>query len=179
MTNDKPICVLGILNTQRGVQIATSMEEWLCPIYQVYEVLHDGSQFELPALLRAKELALETKRPVLYIHTRGAVNEYWTTPKTHTMWRHEFGAQWRKYQMIAAQYYPTVVAPMVDNKRTRYNGFVANASAWERIDLHPVEDRHVYEDLWSEDELTSVIGTLIHKERFALQEIHNYLKRNY
>lgn len=176
----RPICVLGILDTKKGVDIANAMERWLCRVYDVHELLHDGTQFELPALKEAQRISMETGQPVLYLHTRGAVNTYWTTEKTHKMWCEEFGVQWHKYQYMVEGEQPRVACPFVDwDTRTRYNGFIANAAAWSLVDLHPVEDRHEYEDIWGSTKGVNVMGTLLHFEAGGLQEIHDYLRRNY
>lgn len=180
MATEKPICVFGVMSNENGLRIAKEMREWLAPVYELHEVLHDGSQFELPALLEAQRLAKETGRPVLYIHTRGAVNEWRTTIPTRKMWKEEFGVQWRKYFLIAdITETPLVVCPFTDyDKETRYNGFVANAPAWAQLDLQPSEDRMVYEKLWCHHS-TPVIGMLISREDHAIKDIRKYLYKNY
>lgn len=174
----KPICVFGVLDTPKGNKIANEMRAWLAPIYDLHEVKHDGKQFELPALLEAQRIARETGEPVLYIHTRGAVNTYPTTIPTRKMWRDQFGIQWRKYFTLASIDSPLVVCPFTDNKETRYNGFVANAKAWDELDLQPTEDRMIYERLWSKSD-TPVIGLLITREDKAIKDIRKYLATNY
>lgn len=175
----KPICVLGVMTNERGVAIAQRMHEWLIP-YEVHEVLHDGTAFERPALLEAQRIARETRRPVLYLHTRGAVNVYNTTEWTHRMWRHEFGDQWRKYQLLAQSERPAVFAPFVDwDCYTRYNGFIANAAAWDKAPLPAYKDRHDYEHIWETVPDVDVIGTLIHKPDGAIKEIREYLRINF
>lgn len=42
----KPLCVLGIVDSEKGREIASEMLEWLEPIYDVHKVYHDGSLFE-------------------------------------------------------------------------------------------------------------------------------------
>jgi len=42
----KPLCVIGIVNNERGLKIAEEMLDWLNPIYEVHKVYHDGSKFE-------------------------------------------------------------------------------------------------------------------------------------
>lgn len=173
--NCKPLCVLGVLGNEKGNKIMSDMLQWLLPVYHVHICTHDGSRFELPALQEAKRVALEYDVPVLYIHTRGAVNEWPTTAPTHRMWRREFGDQWRKYFTLASADAPLVVAPFVDAaKTTRYNGFVANPAAWAKVDLQPTADRMDYERLWRGMDVP-VIGTLLHAEESRLKEIHKIL----
>ena len=175
----RPICVLGILDTKKGVEIANAMERWLCRVYDVHEVLHDGSQFELPALKRAKEIACLYRVPVLYLHTRGAVNVWRTTAPTHKMWCEEFGVQWRKYQQLVDDARPTIACPFADaNGEHRYNGFIANAAAWAMADLQPSDDRMVYEHIWRGKDVR-LIGTLIQSDVNDVKKIRQYLYRNY
>ena len=176
----KPTCVLGILDTPRGHEIAKGMLEWLRPIYNVYPVIHNGQQFELPALQRARNLAFADE-PVLYLHTRGAVNTYNTTAPTHRMWREEFGHQWQKYYDILLQHSkPLVLSPFVDNNRTtRYNGIFANAAAWQRAILEPTKERHDYEHIWRGDDETKVLGMLVHAKENRIEDIRDFLLLNY
>lgn len=179
MTNEKPICVLGTLYNEKGEKIAKAMRAWLDPIYDVNEILHDGSEFEFPALYWARKRALETGRPVLYLHTRGAVNVWRTTAPTHAMWREEFGVQWRKYQQLVDDPRPTIACPFADaNGEHRYNGFVANAAAWALADLQPSDDRMVYEHIWRGKDVR-LIGTLIQSDVNDVKKIRKYLYRNY
>ena len=178
--NWRPTCVFGILDTPKGNEIAAEMMQWLAPVYNVIEVRHDGSQFELPALLRAQFESCERGEPVLYIHTRGAVNEWRTTIPTRKMWAEEFGRQWRKYFMLSWSPEPMVLCPFVDyDRETRYNGFVANAAAWDMLELLPTTDRHDYERLWCKHPECNVLGLLIHREDWAIKDIRKYLYRNY
>lgn len=176
----KPICVFGIMTTEKGLRIADEMRKWLCEVYDVREVVHDGSLYELPALLEAQRISRETGEPVLYIHTRGAVNEYNTTVPTRRMWREEFGRQWKKYFTIASANTPMVVCPFVDfDRETRYNGFVANTAAWDMLDLKPTTDRMDYERLWAGKKECTVLGLLVYREDWAIKDIRKYLYKNY
>lgn len=179
ITSDRPLCVFGIMDNPKGQTIADEMRPWLKQYYQLIEVWHDGSQFELPALQEARKLSLSTHSSVLYIHSRGAVNEWGTTIPTRRLWRHEFGSQWRKYFDICKRSTPTVVCPFVDyDRETRYNGFVANYAAWERCNLYPSMDRMVYERLWCKDTETRVMGTIFDGNA-DINKIRKFLLLNY
>lgn len=176
----KPHCVLGILDTPKGNAIAERMLDWLLPVYEVEQVRHDGTQFEYPAIKAARDWSVLNDEPVLYIHTRGAVNTYPTTQPTHRMWQEQFGKQWRKYFTLTQTNSPLVLAPFVDKDReTRYNGFVANASAWRLLDIQPSTDRFVYERLWAGHDECPVIGLLVHSQENNIKRIRQYLQRNY
>ena len=179
LTGQRPLCVLGILNNPNGQAIAQEMRAWLEPVYGLCEVWHDGSQFELPALTRAKQLSLQLNVPVLYLHTRGAVNTWRTTIPTRKMWAYEFGVQWRKYFDIARCNEACVVCPFTDyDKETRYNGFVANPLAWRVANLVPSTDRMYYERLWCKEPSVRVLGTLI-DGCADIKTIRKYLYTNY
>jgi hypothetical protein len=53
------------MTTEKGLLIANEMRQWLCNVYDVHEVVHDGSLYELPALLEAQRISRETGEPVL------------------------------------------------------------------------------------------------------------------
>lgn len=179
MNRVKPICVLGVLGNERGNAIMADMLKWLLPIYKMHICVHDGTQFELPALKYAQKVAADTHAPVLYLHTRGAVNVWRTTQPTHNMWREEFGVQWRKYQQLVDDPRPTIACPFADAKGVhRYNGFVANAAAWALADLRPSDDRMVYEHLWRGQDVR-LIGTLIQSDVNDVKKIRKYLYCNY
>lgn len=176
----KPICVFGILDNQAGREIAREMLVWLNRVYDVRQVRHDGSQFEYPALKVAKETAEKEGCPVLYIHTRGAVNTWNTTIPTRRMWKEEFGNQWYKYFSLACMQEPLVVCPFVDKDReTRYNGFVANPAAWKEIDLKPSVDRYNFERLWAGKNNVAVVGLLIMSSTNNIKKVREYLHLNY
>lgn len=176
---DKPICVLGVLDTPKGNQIAREMMTWLKPVYDLHIVGHDGSQFEYPALKVARELSITNDVPVLYLHTRGAVNTYPTTIPTRRCWRDEFGNKWEKYFTLADTDKPRVVCPFVDyDRETRYNGFVANKAAWQLIDLKPNRDRFVFERLWVDTDC-EVVGTIVQSDKRDIKKIRRYLAVNY
>lgn len=181
MNVQKPLCVLGVMTTEKGLLIKDDMLKWLQPIYDVTIVEHEGSQFELPALLRAQELASDTNRPVLYLHTRGAVNEYPTTKRTHEMWRREFGDQFLKYQaLVNLTHTPLVVAPYIDISYChRYNGFIANPAAWRIAPLKPTQERHDYESIWKGVPGVQHIGTLMQYECNMINHIRTHLLNNF
>lgn len=166
------------MDNENGRKIAHEMLPWLDAVYDVHPVYHDGSKFELPAMEEAKRLSKLYHLPVLYIHTRGAVNVWRTTIPTRRMWMEEFGEQWRKYFAICETEKPRVACPFCDSDgETRYNGFVANTAAWEMVSLAPSADRMVYESLWKGKDV--VVGTIIHSIDNDIHKIRKYLYRNY
>ena len=70
-------CVLGCLRNERGLQIRDEMLKWIQLKYQTWIVYQDypGSLYEYPALKVAQEISLSSKKPVLYLHTKGVFND--------------------------------------------------------------------------------------------------------
>ena len=177
----KPLCVLGVLDTEKGNAIAKDMLEWLCPLFTVHVVRHDGSLFEQPALRYMQELCKKTNRPCLYLHTRGAVHEHKTTVHTHEMWRQEF-RHIDEYMAMVKGSKPQVVCPLSGpNGETWYNGFVANAAAMRAIpDIEPNDDRYFFE--WRMFKDVPVYGVLQDKvsidaaRAFVMQRYRQYPK---
>lgn len=179
----RPLCVLGIVNTERGIEIAEGMKEWILPHYRLIEVYHDGTQFEYPALWHMQEHCHRTGEPCLYLHTRGAFHRWNTTQPTHRMWQYEFTHNKEYYfNIVNDKDIPIVACPFTGNGgHTWYNGFVANAAAMTAIpEIQPSRDRMVYERLFHNTGVT-VIGTIyntIHSEH-ELGAARRYLLNNY
>lgn len=176
-----PLCVCGVVDSPRGRKIEKGMLEWLLPRYKVYEVLHDGSKYEYPALRCMQLLCHDTKRPCLYIHTRGAFNRWRTTKPTHRMWEHEFGERRDYYFSIVDTETPSVACPFTgEGKETFYNGFVANAAAMDALpDILPDKDRMKFEYLFRGTDVC-VHGTILNDLGYdTLQKAREYLYENY
>lgn len=173
-----PLCVFGAMDNERGKEIAAEMLEWLQPVYDLHIIHHDGTEFEYPALNYMQQLSIKTGRPILYLHTRGAVNTWNTTVPTRRMWRHEFGEVWQKYFLMANTYKPRVICPFVDyDRETRYNGFVANTAAMQAIRMKRIADRMWYERMWRNVN-TEIIGTLINGNA-DIKQVRSYLYLHY
>lgn len=130
----RPLCVLGVVNTERGHAIKDEMFEWLEPLYDVQCFVHDGSKFEYPALRYAQTMSISSGLPVLYLHTKGAYNRADLSAEVRRMWRHEFGQNRDLYFRLVSRPYAVVACPFTgSDKTTWYNGFVANTRAWSEI----------------------------------------------
>lgn len=181
---NKPACVLGIVNNTAGLQISEQMIQWLEPIYNIIKVYHDGDKYEYPALKKVQEIVIETKSPVLYLHTRGAFNIHKTTKPTHKMWKDQFGYNWNKYFELVNTDIPTVACPFTGNKKiTWYNGFVANYGAMKNIPtIEMFKDRMKYERLFT-DTNVEVIGVLTNSndndKEDSVIAAREYLFKNY
>ena len=131
---EKPLCVLGVVDSERGRAIRDEMLAWLEQSYDVLCVHHDGSEFEYPALRYAQSMSKSTNRPVLYLHTKGAFNRAELSEEVRRMWKHEFGARSHIYWELVNRPYAVVACPFTgSDKTTWYNGFIANTRAWSEI----------------------------------------------
>lgn len=157
----KPLCVIGIVNNERGLKIAEEMLDWLNPIYEVHKVYHDGSKFEQPALRYLQDLCIKEHRPCLYLHTKGAYNRSEFSQQVRQIWKHEFTKHWQTYFDLVDRPYAVVSCPFTgSDKTTWYNGFVVN---WQAMQDHPTinpnKNRFKFEKLFV-DSRTQVIGVV-------------------
>lgn len=159
--NIKPFCVLNILNTDRGIEIANELKEWLTKYYVVIEVHHDGKKYEYYGIKKAQEISLENKCSVLYIHTKGGVNDNEGQNIIREFWKHEF-SNVEKYFNPLNTNTPSVIAPFMGEKnQTWFNGFVANYEAWRLLDIKESTDRYYYEGIFGTITGVTGIGTIM------------------
>lgn len=172
----KPTCVIGILDTPRGVEIGEELMEWFREDYVLIPVMHNGVRFEYPAIKTALEESVKLGEPVLYIHTKGAGNlNPALTPQdeekymgvqcqpphgatildwqetVRKMWRSEFIDHKDWYLNTCNTNEPVVAAPYVSpQKHTWTNGFMFNPVAAKLV--YPLKfnpNRWSYEKLWN------------------------------
>lgn len=149
----KQLCVLGVLRTSLGIKIKEEMLEWLTPLYNVTTVEVDppnNIEFEYPFLKKACEVSIDSKEPVLYLHTKGAACDNLTQPLIRKLWRHEFGKMQDLYFDTVSKFVEAAaVAPFTSlaNSICWFNGFVMNCTAAKQIDdnLKIVKDRYWFE----------------------------------
>lgn len=178
----EPICVLGVIDTPQGHEIASELRGWLSWYYHVHEVWHDGKLFEQPALRYAQQVSIATGQPVLYLHTKGACNHIQRSRLIRKMWRREFVLHRDTYFGAVAGDAPAVACAFTGKDRfTRYNGFVANAAAWAAIPpIEPNENRAVYEYLWRDTPDVKIKGMIYNDIASAnLARMHEYLTKEF
>lgn len=124
---NKPLCVFGVLNTKDGLLIRDEMFEWLSKEYEVYEILHNGAEFEYPALNFMMKLISTKKESCLYIHTKGAVNKNEMQANIRLMWKDEFvnNKQWYINKLKENINEKVVLCPFTGIKKTTWlNAFL-------------------------------------------------------
>lgn len=157
----KPLCVFGLLDSEKGNAIAEEMLAWLKPNYTVHIVRHDGLQFEQPALRYMQELCKKTNRPCLYLHTKGACYRDELSEKVRRMWREQFTDGTKYFEAVKGSK-PRVAAPIFSPEgKSWYNGFVANAAAMRALpDIEPDTFRWKFERLFLNRDDIERIGIL-------------------
>lgn len=146
--NTECICVLGCLKTKLGIKILKELLSWVPIKYHTYIVYQDppGKLFEYPALKFAKDIAILSNKPVLYLHTKGAANNNPIQPLVRKSWKFLF---YDNYQLAinSIQNNNTVYCLMTGekNKVTWYNGFIANVDAWKNAKIIQSNNRFFYE----------------------------------
>ena len=91
-------CVFNVLDNARGRDIEKYMLSWLTPKYDVISVVHDGKDYEYDGLHYAIDLSICSREPVLYVHTKGAVNYCDFCDKVISLWRDEFVEHYSEYE---------------------------------------------------------------------------------
>lgn len=145
----KTLCVFGVLNTQRGNEIAEEMLSWLTVDYDVDLILHDGSDFEYPAMKYAFDKSAHNNEPVLYVHSKGAFNKSYIADCTRKLWRKEFVDNKEWYINCVSVNTPKIACPFTGKKKTTWlNGFIANSEASAILrNLSKTRNRYYYETL--------------------------------
>lgn len=167
--NTKPItCVLGCLTNERGLIIKKQLIEWLSSKYDVIVVNQEypGDLYEFPALNYAKNYSLKNKKPVLYLHTKGAFNSNQININVRKIWKQEFfdNYDWYYDNLLKENDKAVVLGPFIADLPfgiTWFNGFLANEKAWNLPDLDiPRNERWSYEFLFK-DKIYTPISRLI------------------
>lgn len=174
--NTNCMCVLGVLNNERGNKIKTEMLHYLQPLYNVLACIQEppGVLYEYPAIKLACKLSIERNTNVLYIHTKGAGNSIpanypitmmnaavnypsKATPEdcqriVRLMWYKQFTtAKSSDYINPLDTTVPTVTCPFIDASRVTWqNAWMINPPAAKILNesLHLSNNRYYYEQLF-------------------------------
>lgn len=170
------ICVLGVLNNDRGIKIKNEMLQYLRSYYNVVACIQDapGTLFEYPAISLACKLSTSRNTNILYIHTKGAgnaipanypitmMNSQVNYPSVATpqdcqrivrlMWKKEFTtSKSDAYVQPLNTSIPTVTCPYLDASRiTWQNAWMINPAAAKILNqsMHLSTNRYYYEQLF-------------------------------
>ena len=181
-SENKPLCVFGILNNDLGKNIAKEMLSWLTETYNVICVYQEppGKLYEYPALRAAQYFVSNSDKYeyCLYIHTKGAGNPNCIQRTIRNMWKTEFGKERYKLyvDVVSNENEPIVALPISGpDRQTWYNGFFANKKAWNDLDIiKPKDSRYWFECMWRNYKNTKIIGIIKDKiDPYSLGSILN------
>jgi len=149
------LCILGVLKTDKGLEIKKEMLNWLNNMHNVFCVEQDppGILFEYPAIHYAIKVSIDMNEPVLYVHTKGAANYAWYQTPVRQMWKNEFGTNRINLYLNAVDCdEPAVATPISKfNGSTVFNGFIMNTAAAKLLSntFHKSTDRFYFENLFN------------------------------
>ena len=149
-----PICVLGVLANDRGIEIEKSMLKWLLPEYDVYCVYqkYPGKLFEYPALRFSQWLSIEFNISIiLYIHTKGASHPSQDQYYVRILWKNEFTKPKNKlYFNLLKNNSADISLPFRLDYYTWYNAMFISNRAFQLINTIELNltNRFYYEDFF-------------------------------
>lgn len=149
-----PVCVLGVLVNDRGIEYEKSMLKWLLPEYDVYCVYqkYPGRLFEYPALRFAQWLSIEYNISIiLYIHTKGASHPHIDQYYTRILWKHEFTKPKNQlYINLLKNNIADISLPFRLDYYTWYNSMFISYRAFQLINIIEANstNRFYYEDFF-------------------------------
>lgn len=162
--DSKPLCIFGVMNIPRGLDIEKEMLEWLTPSYNVLIVRHNGEKFEYPALKFMQDFVNSSnyRGPILYVHTKGAYYVRRDSQCVRNMWKYEFTTPERQKlyldavntqePTLATPYQGILTEPRPGIPNEEYpsivpwlNGWIANAEAVKLMQIVPSDNRYTYE----------------------------------
>lgn len=179
----KLACIFGCqIGTKEGKAIKTEMLSWLVPHFDV-NTIDVGMECKNEYVFIANVImkCISSKKPVLYVHTKGACNPISkafelnkqtgvNVPDTATpydsqrivraMWKHEFTANFNVYKDIVSCAEPVVACPYTNSvKTTWHNGFIINPAAAYVLTktFHEAKNRYYYEKMFKDTDV-NVVG---------------------
>jgi len=175
------LCVFNCLETEKGKEIYEEMIKWLATVYEVHCVWHGAEVYEHDGIKYMQELLWRKGGACLYLHTKGAWHRERLSRRVRNMWLGEFTNPLRAdaYFEAVSHGWPSVACPISGPNMsiTRYNGFVVNAEAMERLDLSYIrEDRFWYEDMWKDD---NVVDIRVMKYWGCIKKTHKMLEEEF
>ena len=164
------IAVIGCLKTDKGIKILQELLSWVPNKFHTYIVYQDppGKLYEYPAMKWAKDVANLFNKPVMYIHTKGAVFTRKCSPFIRNKWKETFYDNYE--ECIDKLNGKTVYCLYTGNKKIPwYNGFIATAEAWNEAKIILSNDRWYYEHKIWENTNCNVIGKFSNSQNDKFQ----------
>ena len=147
------VCIFGVLVNDKGLEIERSMLKWLLKEYDVYCIYqkYPGILYEYPALRFAQWLSITYHISIiLYVHTKGAFNNFKKQEEIIKLWMHEFTNP-RKHIYInyIKRNLSDISCPFRKDTRTFFNGIFISVRAFKLINrITYFQNRYDYENLF-------------------------------
>ena len=177
-TGTPVICILGVLDNDRGKVIKQELLSWITHKYDCIAVNQEppGRLFEYPALFIAQQTSISTGKPVLYLHTKGAANpnNVYNQERVRKLWRFEFDAHYDDYMKLLHRGDRVVACPFTGTKThtTWMNVFIVTPEAWKVADnIKPPKqysdgNRYPYEHCFRDAPVTGFGRIMSHIEGY-------------
>ena len=171
-SEDKPLCVFGVLENKYGLKIEEEILKWLLADYNVYIVYqkYPGKLFEYPALRFAQWIIKKKNETfLLYLHSKGAAHPNRSENIqmiVRKLWKHEYSGDNKNKYINAILTNKTDVATMFSyrKKTTWFNGFFVSQKAFDLIGKVKIKKRMYYERMFGKTK-ARVLGILNNKVR--------------
>lgn len=159
-TDTECIAVIGCLKTDKGMKILQELLSWVPTKFHTYIVYQDapGNLYEYPAMKWAKDVANLFNKPVMYIHTKGAVYNRKETVFVRNRWKQFYIEE---YDWCAKQLNNENTVCCLYTGKTKvpwFNSFIATPDAWGKAKIVISNDRWYFEQgIWKQTDC-NVIG---------------------
>ena len=184
-SDNKPLCVFGVLENDNGLNIEKEMLKWLIPEYNVYIVYqkYPGKLFEYPALRFAQWIIKKKNETfLLYIHSKGASHPHRSKNIqiiVRNLWKHEYSGDNKNKYINAILANKTDVATMFSyrRKKTWFNGFFVSQRAFDLIGKVKIKKRMYYEIMFgkSKARVLGILSNKVKNSHAAAKKFFNYL----
>ena len=169
-SEDKPLCVFGVLENKYGLKIEEEILKWLLADYNVYIVYqkYPGKLFEYPALRFAQWIIKKKNETfLLYLHSKGAAHPNRSENIqmiVRKLWKHEYSGDNKNKYINAILTNKTDVATMFSyrKKTTWFNGFFVSQRAFDLVGKIKIKKRIYYEMMFWKTK-ARVLGILDNK----------------
>ncbi len=177
-TDTEFIAVIGCLKTDKGMKILKELLSWVPNKFHTYIVYQDppGNLYEYPAMKWAKDVAKLYNKPVMYIHTKGAVYTRLENNWVRETWKDFYLNHYDWIKKTISNNNTVCCLHTGKTKVTWFNNFIATPDAWEQAKIIQTTDRWYYEQcIWKQTNC-NVIGFKTN-DKNKPQDMWNYMQK--
>ncbi len=177
-TDTECIAVIGCLKTDKGMKILKELLSWVPNKFHTYIVYQDppGNLYEYPAMKWAKDIAKIYNKPVMYIHTKGAVYTRRENDWVRANWKDFYLNHFDWINKNISNNNTVCCLYTGKTKIPWFNNFIATPDAWEQAKIIQTNDRWYYEQgIWKQTNC-NVIGFKTN-DKNKPQDMWNYMQK--